>query len=218
MANRQEIPFTQELLRKGIHLISLSIPITYIFVSKQFALSVLIPLTLVFLAFDILSKFYEPVRKFIHFIFGKMFRPHEYSKHTLNGATWVLIASVVTILIFPKIIAITSFVILIVSDISAAIYGRKYGKHDLFDKSWEGTTAFIVSAYAVILILGFAFQTPWTYFVAGFAGATLGAFAEAASGVMKLDDNFSIPMSVGFVMWLAGMFAAGIGLPYLNLL
>lgn len=216
---RQEIPFSQELLRKGIHLISLSIPVIYIFVTKEFALSVLIPMAVLFIIFDLLMKWDNPVQKLIYIIFGGMLRPHERGKKLVfNGATWVLISAVATVLVFPKILAVTGFTILIISDISAALFGRKYGKHPLFTKSWEGTFAFFISGIIVVLILGFAFGAPLAYFFWGIIGAIAAGFAEAASSVMKLDDNLSIPVTVASIMWIGALIAQNFGQNYLAML
>lgn len=213
-----QIPFSQELLRKGIHLISFSIPVIYIFISKETALFILIPLALIAIIIDVLSKRDNHVRKYLYMFFGKLLRPHEQRKDVLNGATWVLISAVLTVFIFPKIIAVTSFAILIVSDICSAIFGRKYGRHQLFDKSWEGTTAFMVSAFIVVLAFGTALVAPRTYFYSGFLAAIIGAFAEAASNKIKMDDNFAVPLSVGFTMWAFGLIAVHLNYPFLNLL
>lgn len=218
MGSQQEIPFTQELLRKGIHLISLSIPVIYIFVTKTFALSILIPLALLTIALDLLSKLDNPVRVLIYGLFGKMLRPHELKKNVLNGASWVLIAAVITLFIFPKILAVTGFTVLIISDTCAAIFGRKFGKHRLFTKSWEGTLAFFLSASAVILIYGTIFNAPLSYFVAGFIAAAISAFIEAASSIIKMDDNLSIPLSVGLTMLLMNTLLASWNQPFLELI
>lgn len=215
MAYNHEIPFTQELLRKGIHLISLSIPIGYIFTSKTLALSILVPLTLLFIIMDLLGKKDNGVRKFINRFFGKMLRPHEVEdKLVLNGASWVMISAVITIFVFPKTLAVTSFSILIISDICAAIFGRKFGKHKIYNKSWEGTFAFIISAFCVVTILGFFYRAPISYFLSGFVAAFIGGFVEATSGIIKIDDNIAVPMVVGLVMWLGGIIAYGNNMPF----
>ncbi len=77
---KENIPFEQELLRKGIHLVSLNIPVLYIFVSKTFALSILLPLCIVFVTIDILSKKNQVVSEFVHKYFGGMLRKHEKRK------------------------------------------------------------------------------------------------------------------------------------------
>lgn len=95
-----------------------------------------------------------------------------------------------------------AFSILIISDISSALIGRKFGKHPSFEgKSWEGTIAFWVSAWIVVIVIGLLLNAPWPYYLFGFAAAIVGGFAEAASRVLKLDDNLSIPISVALTMW-----------------
>jgi len=204
MEYNKEITFSQELLRKTIHLISLSIPVVYIFVTREFALSVLIPLCILAIIIDYLSKGNNKVHYYLFKFFGKILRSHEVEKkYTLNGASWVLISAVICVYVFPKDITIVAFTILIISDTCAAIFGRKYGKHRLFDKkSWEGTGAFILSAWVVIVFYGFLFHLPNSYFLFGIFGGVAAGFAEAASGIMKVDDNLAIPISVGLLLLL----------------
>ncbi len=201
------ISYSQELLRKSIHLMSLSIPVSYIFFSQLTALLILIPMTIACIAIDVLSKKDNIVGLLLNKYFGKMLRKHEKKKKKLilNGASWVLISACMTVFIFPKIIAVTAFAILIISDTSAALIGRKYGKTPLFkNKSWEGTSAFAISAILVVCVLGCLLNAPMSYYIAGIIGALTGSFVEAYSKKIKMDDNFSIPLSVGIVMWGIG--------------
>jgi dolichol kinase len=220
MSKEREISFTQELLRKGIHLISLSIPVIYIFVDKRTALYILVPLTIFAIAVDLLSKFRNPVRFYLYKYFRRMLRSHEtQNKLILNGASWVLISATLCVLVFPKLLTVVSFTILIISDISAALIGRKYGKHPIFvGKSLEGTLAFIVTAVIVVFVYGIAFAAPWTYFVAGIIAAILGGLIEAISPILKIDDNLSIPVGIGFILWGLGIYAASSGIPFLHLI
>lgn len=215
---QNEIPFEQELLRKGIHLISLSIPISYFFFNKDLLLFVLGPLAVASLVIDLLSKENSIVREVLHKFFGKMLRPHETQKGLIfNGATWVLISAFLSILIFPKLIAVTSLSILVVSDISSAIIGRKFGRTKFFNKSFEGTIAFIISGIIMVIIIGFIFSAPYSFFIAGVIASIIGAFVEVYSGICKIDDNFSIPFSVGITLWLLGLYFDWINLPYIYL-
>ena len=219
MSNNKEIPYEQELLRKGIHLLSLSLPITYSFITRDLALMIFIPMALISITLDILSRKKNKFQNIMHKLFGKMLRPHELpGNFTLNGASWVLISACICVFIFPKIITITGFTILIISDISAALIGRRYGKHPLFDKSIEGTLAFTVTAIAMVLIIGAIFHAPWTYFLVGIIASIIGAIVEAASHILKVDDNLSIPMTIGLVMWGGGLLASLINAPFLSII
>ncbi len=203
MTDKKEIPYKQELLRKGIHLFSLSIPIIYIFVTREFALSILVPLALLAVAIDLLSQRRNIVRKWLFKIFGRILRSHEIrGGFVLNGASWVLISAVICVFVFPKAIFVPAFSILIISDSTAALIGRKFGKTGFMEKSLEGSIAFFISAILVIFIISYALQMPWTFLVVGIIGAFFGTISEAASKTLKVDDNLSIPVSIGIIMWI----------------
>jgi dolichol kinase len=202
MTENKEIPYSQELIRKTIHLISLSIPLGYTFLSKKVSLIVLVPITMLFVIFDVLSKRHYKVRQFVLFIFGKMMRPHEmHGDYKLNGASWVLISSILCILVFPKVLTITGFSILIISDICAALVGKKIGRIAIFGKTLEGTLAFIVSAIMVVFFIGWQISAPATFFGIGIIASIVGGISELISKRINIDDNLSIPVSIGFVMW-----------------
>ncbi len=220
MSESTEISFSQEVLRKGIHLISLSIPIIYVFVTRETALFILVSLAITAIVIDFLSKFNNIIGILLKKYFGKMLRPHELNqKYVLNGASWVFISAVACVFIFPKYLAVVSFTILIISDISAALFGRKFGKHKLFtNKSWEGTFAFMISAIVVVFIYGIIFNAPIIFFIGGITASIVGGFIEAASTKLKVDDNLSIPISVASVLYLFGVYADSILTPFLHLI
>lgn len=219
MNNTENISYSQELLRKGIHMISLLIPVCYSFLDRRTALLIILPLTAAAIIIDVLMKRKNRVRDFIYVVFGKMLRPHEKGYFVLNGASWVLISAFVCILIFPKIITITAFSILIISDISAALIGRKFGRHRLFDKSVEGTLAFIVSAILTSVIIGLIFSLPPIFYYLAVPGSIIGGIVEAASNKLKIDDNLSIPLSIGFFMWMGAIISQHYGFaPFLFIL
>ena len=203
MSGQKEITYYNEILRKGIHLLSLGIPIIYSFVDKLTGLWLLAPVTIVFVAVDILSHFSGFMRKQTIKYFGSLMREHELrsDKFMLNGASYVLLSACLCVLVFPKIIAITAFSILIVSDICAALFGRKFGKHKFLDKSLEGTAAFVFSAWVVVFFIGELTYAPTSYFVTAGVAAIIGGVIENISIRMHLDDNFSIPASIGLTMW-----------------
>ena len=200
--DRGTIDYKDELVRKLIHLISLSIPIVYYFISKTSAAIILGSLSLIAVTLDLTRYFSPKVGKVFYKVFGFMLRRHEVDekKKNLNGATYVLLSALISILVFPKVIFITAFAILIIGDIMAALIGRKFGKHKFLAKSLEGTLAFFVSSCIVV------FFTPkvgylQTEFVIGFIAAFIGAITENIS-FEYVDDNLSIPLVVGFAMWI----------------
>ncbi len=199
--DRGTIHYRNEVVRKLIHLTSLSIPTIYYFITRELALKILIPLTIFFLVADLIRYLSPPVAKLFYIVFGFLLREHERDakKKNLNGATYVLISAVVCVLLFPKVFVVTAFAVLIISDSSAALIGRKFGKHKFLSKSLEGTTAFFVTACIVVLLAPKVTGDTWEY-VIGFIAVGIGAIAENISYGFA-DDNLTIPLSIGFVMW-----------------
>jgi dolichol kinase len=131
-------------------------------------------------------------------------RTHELDvdRRALNGASHVLIAACLSVLVFPKLIAITAFSILIISDICAALVGRRFGSHRFLDKSLEGTLAFAVSAVGVVLVIAHLVSAPVSFTMIGIVAGLVGSIVENISPRLRLDDNISIPCSVGTTLWL----------------
>jgi len=195
------IDYKSELLRKSIHFFSLSIPIIYYFISKETALSILIPITIVTVTIDFGRHFIKPLNSFIQKVFGFLLRSHEMDskKKNLNGAAYVFIAATLTVWIFPKIIFISAFSMLIICDIAAALIGRRFGKHKFLAKSLEGTLAFFVFSCVVVLFTP-KIEGLYLEYIFGFIGGGVGAIIENVSYGWA-DDNLTIPISVGFTIW-----------------
>lgn len=194
------IEYKHELVRKAIHMCSLSIPIVYYFLTKEQALFILLPLTVSFLVVDIARYYSDVVSRWFYSWFGWLLRKHEQqgSAKQLSGATNVLLSACFCVLVFPKIITVNAFAVLIVSDTTSALIGRRFGKHRFFKKSLEGSLAFFFSAVLVILLAPKVERLPIEYGI-GAAACAIGAVVEAVSGL--IDDNISIPISIGFTMW-----------------
>lgn len=204
ITSQPNISYTQELLRKSIHLCSLSIPIVYSFITRELALLLLGGLCLMALVIDLARWRVPGVNRFIGRYFSQMMRPHELDSEAmhLSGATYVLISALLCVAVFPKIIAITGFAVLIVSDICSALIGRKFGTIRFLDKSLQGTAAFIVSAWVVVVVIWRVSGAPVEYLMIAGVAAVVGGVAEAASTRLRMDDNLSIPLSIGLVMWV----------------
>lgn len=200
MIDKADIEYKAEIARKCIHLTSLSIPIIYYFIERDVALQLLVPITFAFLIVDLLRYYHKPTAELFYKIFRFMLRKHEQDekKKRLNGATNVLIAATLCIIIFPKLIVLTAFTILIVSDTFAALIGRKFGRKKFMRKSVEGSAAFFLFA---LFVIAFTPKVEYsvTEYLIGILAAIVGTVVEASS--WSIDDNLSIPLSVGVVMW-----------------
>ena len=184
------LSFLRESMRKGVHFVSLSIPIIYFFVSKELALFVLAPIAAVSLFLD-LMRFnhwfgYGVQRKLI----GPILRDHEEGHFT--GGTYLLVTSLVAIAIFDKIVAVAAIAFIIFGDIAAALVGKKWGRIHYSHKSVEGSLACLGICMVVALLI------PGLPLKVGFIGAGVATVAEAAS--TKVDDNLMVILCSGIVM------------------
>jgi len=196
------IQYRDELVRKLIHLFSLSIPILYYFIPTSTSIIILSAFTAFAFIVDGGRFVSKSFAKHFYRLFGFLLRKHELDKEkkNLTGATYVLLSALICALIFPKVIFVTAFTILIISDTMAALIGRKFGKRKFLSKSLEGTLSFFISASIVVLLTpkvgNFTME-----FVIGFIAAFVSAIVENISSGYA-DDNLSVPISAGLTMWI----------------
>ncbi len=181
-----------EMKRKMVHLAMLIIPIGYSLTPDRAVLMFLIPFFLVYLAVDFARHFHTGLASLFrkHF-FGRVLREKE--GPTLMGSTYFLFASILTILLFPKPIAIASLLILILSDTAAALIGKGFGRIPLFGKTLEGSLAFLITSLLIV----------WT--IPGLDRLS-GSFAALGASLIEalpipLDDNLTIPLTAGGIMF-----------------
>ncbi|MDP1994004.1 MAG: dolichol kinase, partial [Ignavibacteria bacterium] len=161
------IQYRDEHIRKMIHLCSLSFPIIYYFISRYDAIVILSGLTLFSLSIELLRYVSPKAGEIFIRLFGFLMREHEMDKKkkNLSGATYVFLSALLSVIIFPKVIFLTAFTVLIISDTSAALIGRRYGKHQFLAKSLEGTLAFFISAVVVVLVTPKILYIPAEYYI-----------------------------------------------------
>jgi len=98
-----------EFYRKTIHFFSSAIPIGYYFIPKNIVLSIIIPLLFLMLLVEAVKYKNDFIYGLYLRYFKSMLRDHEADRRKIriNGASWLLAADVLCIIIFPKYIAIT---------------------------------------------------------------------------------------------------------------
>jgi len=112
-----------------------------------------------------------------------------------------MIAACITIAVFPKPLAIIGYSIVILSDIAAALIGRKYGTIPFMDKSLQGSMAFFVVALIVSAIWTWIFEFSLLFYGISVIGSLIATIAEASTTRLKLDDNLAVPISFAGITW-----------------
>ncbi len=188
-----------EARRKAIHLSFVILPLELVHEwlpwphgRRQFALLFAI-LTAGAVAIDLLRLHDQRVRRFFKQFLGEMIREHE--AFSLLGSTYLLLASLLAIEIFPQPIAAAALGFTVLGDASGALVGRAYGRHRFFNTSLEGAAGCLVACLVWSTHVAFAAHVPGGVLVAGAAAATLVEMLP-----IPLDDNLGITLAAGFVM------------------
>jgi dolichol kinase len=128
-----------------------------------------------------------------------------------SAMTPYAIAVLLTILSVPKPAALIAIYTLAIADPAAAVVGITWGRRRLGpERSLEGSLAFFAATLAIAIgVLGPSIDAPATLVV---AMALVIALAAATCELLplRIDDNMTIPLFVGFTTWLV---AAAFGVP-----
>ena len=184
--------FLKEMFRKSIHLGSLFFPLSYHFSSKNFVLILSIAFIILMAIVEYLRFFNTKLYKHIKNL-SKILRVHE--AHNLTGASYMAISMLICIIFFPKILVITAFFILAISDTLAALIGMRFGKIKLFDKTIEGCLAFFISSVLICHIIMNLYSIANIDNLAIFFICFITTITELVSKKLQLDDNLSIPLT-----------------------
>lgn len=184
-----------EIKRKIVHLATLIIPLGYALTSKETVLLFLIPFFICYLLVDLLRHFIPALASiFRRYFLGRVLREEEGER--FMGSTYFLFSTILTILLFPKPIAISSLLILILADTAAALVGKTMGKVRILGKTLEGSMAFFLTALLIV----------WIYPNLNRLSGSLGALGAALIELLpvRLNDNLTIPLTAGAIMFFLG--------------
>ncbi|MDD5288093.1 MAG: hypothetical protein PHY28_03140 [Dehalococcoidales bacterium] len=190
------------ILRRGFShiLVGLSIGISAIFIPRVIYLSLLGMATVTFLLLEFI-RFKSPVvnRWFCSF-FRLVLRESE-AMH-LTGASYMLLAALISFLVFTRDIAVASVCFLAMGDAMATIIGRNNGNNGKQKTKPAGHLACLAACLAVGFILrctGLDISIP-----AVVIGAIVATIAEAIP--LPVNDNLTIPLFAGLAMTLIELF------------
>ncbi len=111
-------------------------------------------------------------------------------------------AVLLTIVAFPKHIALVGIYSLAIADPLSAIIGIRFGKHKLTPtRTIEGSLAFFLSITIVSLVILTGFNGKFDLLIL-FVASLLGILATAFDMIpLKLDDNLTIPLFTSAALW-----------------
>lgn len=163
----------------------------------------------VYIIEQIRTSYPEYMEKF-DVIFKHIFRAEEQLKESA-GVPYIM-ALLLTILSFPKPIALVAILTLAISDPLSAIFGIKYGKHKwAVGKSIEGSAAFFISSLLISTPILLHFTDAywgWVFFLTFTSSVIISGFELIP---LRIDDNLTIPLFTAFTLWILG---ASIGITF----
>ena len=190
-----------EARRKAIHISLVILPLDLLHEwlpwprgHRQFALLFAL-LTAGAIAVDLLRLHDQRVRGFFRQFFGEMIREHE--AFSLLGSTYLLLASLLAIEIFPQPIAAAALGYTVLGDAFGALVGRAWGRHRVFNKSLEGALGCLLACSAWAAYVVWAGHVPVGIVACGALVATVVEMLP-----IPLDDNLGITLASGFAMKL----------------
>jgi dolichol kinase len=187
----------RELARKGLHLLSTVVPVAYALgLPRAIVVWALVFALAIALAVEVGRSRSHRARRVFHDTVGGLLREHE--RHGPSGATWLVIALLVSAVFFARAVAIAAMCAVALGDAAAAIIGRAVARAGTHRKSFSGSAAcFAASAISARAIAGFVWPE----------AIIIGILAALAERPRRpFDDNLRIVIAVGcgILLWRMG--------------
>ena len=186
------LSFRNELIRKGIHLCNSVIAFSLYVLDKADVLLIVGVVGFFVITFDCIRINNKAARDLYNSFFGRVTRDFESSK--LTGASYVMLGSFVVLLFFDTKICIPALLIMSFSDTAAAIIGKAYGQTKIFNKSLEGSFAFLI--VSLIIVVLFIPDIDLFYSIVAVIVVTIVELVPKYG----LDDNLLIPIIAALIM------------------
>jgi len=128
-----------------------------------------------------------------------LFREKEHKN--FSSISVYLVAYIITLIIFPKEIAIIAITFLIFGDTFGKFFGLAFGKHKILDKTLEGSLAYL----GVMLICGYLLYelleiNPIVLILGGVSAPIIELLT------LDMNDNFTVPIISGAIMVAVSLF------------
>ncbi|MDW7732554.1 MAG: CTP--2,3-di-O-geranylgeranyl-sn-glycero-1-phosphate cytidyltransferase [Methanolobus sp.] len=178
--------FTDEILRKGLHLASVAIVLVYFFFGKTIVLYFMTSYLVLVLIIEHMRLDLGYRLPVIHYLLRRE------EETSLAGHVYFTLGAIVAVSVFSESVAYAAILMATFGDMSAALVGKRFGKTKIAGgrKSLEGCTAEFITDF----IIGYAFlSSPGIAFVMALVATIVETSFE------KIDDNLAIPVFSGFV-------------------
>lgn len=199
-ASGQPIPYSQEVLRKLVHLSSnWMVALIWFFPWEKMLLVYLFTACLIL---NLLCEFAYSCRvpvitPIYAFFFKNMLRNDvKRGQWVVSGGPPVWAAAALVTLFFPLKIAAIGLGVMLIADTAAALVGRRFGKHKTVNgKSLEGVAAFCLAGWIFSLtLLACGGLLDWKTLTGALIGVFAASMAELFEKQLRVDDNLSIPL------------------------
>ena len=144
---------------------------------------------------DVVRIHERRVQQWFRRFLGELIREHE--RFNLLGSTYLLLAALLALEIFPRPIAAAAVGFTVLGDGFAALAGRAYGRTRLFDKSLEGYAAGLLACLAWAAYVASGGHLTWSVAI---VGALVASLVEMLP--IPLDDNLAVTLAAGYAMKL----------------
>lgn len=126
-------------------------------------------------------------------LFFRLLRPLVSPREAVGVAssTWYVAGCFVAVAVFPRTVAVAAILVLALADPLASYVGRRWGRRPFGTGTVEGSVVFVGAALLVL----------WPF--AGWGVALVVAVATALVERIPwpLDDNLTVPLASGLVLW-----------------
>ncbi|WP_048103907.1 diacylglycerol/polyprenol kinase family protein [Aciduliprofundum sp. MAR08-339] len=210
-----------EMKRKLLHLSGLLVPLLYVIVGKEWSIVVISIALIVFFMIEPLRVYSLESKKIVErmrpYVTEEMYRflneridkltksikeiEREEERLCIGAHIYFAVASLIVIILFPKWIVIGAIAVATLGDALAAVIGKKYGKHRFRNgKSWEGSTAFFITSFIVLLLVLFSHYPIEYVILAAIIGSIVGALVELYN--VPPNDNFSNQIFISLALYV----------------
>jgi dolichol kinase len=204
IAEDWQTKLVQEIRRKAIHLLGLSVPFGLLVFGRTFTATMIALALVVALVLE-----WQRLK-------GKISLPEVRVQEENKVASYIyyITGSLLCVLLFPTMIAVNAMLLLSLGDTVSGLVGSVLSKADVRSrkKMWSlKPMPIVVAMFIACLLIGYlASGITQLSFPVYFAGAVGATFADCVAIVIynrSLDDNLSIPIFAGLLMSAAAFIA-----------